>query len=204
MMISEGSPLPRIRLFRSDRLERLTVVSPHVFVLIWLAVLAFVSFEGWGTVRVPAALGLIVSGVVIWTLFEYVMHRFIFHLTMQSDLGRRLLFLMHGNHHVAPNDRYRNMMPPIVSMAMLSPFWGIFVLVLGSMGSVLFLGFVIGYVVYDSVHYACHQFPMRGPVLGRLRRHHIHHHYAKQEGNYAITAILWDRVFGTVVSLKNR
>ncbi len=203
-MINETSHLPRIRLFRSDRLERLTVVSPHVFALVWLAVLALVSFEAWGTAHVPTAIGLIVSGVAIWTLFEYVMHRFIFHLKMQSDLGQRMIFLMHGNHHDAPNDRYRNMMPPIVSMVILSPFWGLFVLLLGPMGSVLFLGFAIGYVIYDGVHYACHQFPMRGWLLWRLRRHHIHHHYAKQDGNYAITAILWDRVFGTVISLRSR
>jgi sterol desaturase/sphingolipid hydroxylase (fatty acid hydroxylase superfamily) len=203
-MSGETSGSVRVRLFRSDRLERLTVVSPRAFALTWLLVLALVSFEAWGRASVPAAIGLVVSGLVIWTLFEYVMHRFIFHWEMRSDFGQRLIFLMHGNHHVAPNDRDRNMMPPIVSMTILGTFWGLFVLLLGPVGTVLFLGFAIGYVVYDSVHYACHQFPMRGPVLGHLRRHHTHHHYAKRDGNYAITAILWDWVFGTVVSLKSR
>jgi len=203
-MTEDRSRPPQIRLFRSDWMERLTVVSPRGFALTWSAVLLFVSFEGWGSTSVAAAIGFIALGLSCWTLFEYVMHRFIFHLKLRSDWGRRLIFVMHGNHHVAPEDQCRNIMPPAVSMAILAPFWAVFVLLLGAAGSVLFLGFAIGYVGYDSVHYACHQFPMRGPVLGRLRRHHIHHHHAKQEGNYAITAILWDWVFGTMISLKRR
>jgi sterol desaturase/sphingolipid hydroxylase (fatty acid hydroxylase superfamily) len=45
---------------------------------------------------------------------------------------------------------------------------------------------------------------MRGRILGALRQHHIRHHYAKQEGNFAITAILWDRVFGTYIPKKKK
>jgi sterol desaturase/sphingolipid hydroxylase (fatty acid hydroxylase superfamily) len=67
---------------------------------------------------------------------------------------------------------------------------------------VLYLGFGIGYVVYDAIHFACHQLPMRSPVLRQLRRQHIRHHHAKQEGNYAITAIFWDRLFGTDIPAK--
>jgi hypothetical protein len=59
----------------------------------------------------------------------------------------------------------------------------------GPAGTVIFLGFCIGYIIYDCVHYACHQLPMRGPVLRQLRRHHLCHHHGREEGNYAITAI---------------
>jgi len=95
-------------------------------------------------------------------------------------------------------------MPPIVSLVISSAIWLAFWMVLGPKGSVLYLGFGIGYVVYDIVHYACHQLPMRSPVLRQLRRHHIRHHYAKREGNYAITAIFWDRVFGSDIPGKRR
>jgi sterol desaturase/sphingolipid hydroxylase (fatty acid hydroxylase superfamily) len=46
--------------------------------------------------------------------------------------------------------------------------------------------------------------PMRGPVLRQMRRHHLRHHHAREEGNYAITAIFWDWVFGTEVPAKRR
>ena len=161
-------------------------------------------WASWGKASIASSIGLVLLGILMWTLFEYVMHRFLFHLEPKSQVGRWLIFLMHGNHHADPGDRYRNIMPPIVSLWVVGAFWGASVLLLGPVGSVLFLGFAIGYVIYDGVHYACHQFPMRGPVLGQLKRHHIRHHYAKRDGNYAITAIFWDRVFGTDVPVKGR
>lgn len=198
--MSRNAHPPRIRLFRHDGLERLTLISPRSFALTWLAVLALVSYASWGTVTVMASMLLIALGLLIWTLFEYAMHRFLFHWKARSKLGHRFIFLTHGNHHAAPSDPQRNIMPPLVSMGITGSVWGLFVVLMGRPGSVLFLGFIIGYILYDSVHYACHQFPMRKGILGQLRRHHIRHHFGKQEGNYAITAIFWDRVFGTRVS----
>ncbi|HLY87552.1 MAG TPA: sterol desaturase family protein [Acetobacteraceae bacterium] len=203
-MIKDRSRPQRLRLFRDERMEQLTLISPLGFATTWLVVLMLALVASWGRASVTVSLGLVLLGILIWTLFEYAMHRFLFHLTPKSQLGQWLIFLMHGNHHVDPGDRYRNIMPPIVSLWVIGGFWGVSVLLLGPVGSVLSLGFAIGYVVYDGIHYACHQFPMRSPVLRQLKRHHIRHHYAKQEGNYAITAIFWDRVFRTDVRVKGR
>lgn len=194
----------RVRLFRNERLERMTLVTPSAFALTWFAVLAFAIFMSWKVVSVPSSIGLVTLGLAIWTLFEYAMHRFIFHMKLRSKLGRWLMHLTHGNHHVAPGDRYRNMMPPVASLAINGTVWTVFLVLLGHAGSVLFVGFAGGYIIYDSVHYACHQLPMRGPLLKRLRQHHVRHHYIEQDGNYAITAIFWDRVFGTQVPVKAR
>jgi sterol desaturase/sphingolipid hydroxylase (fatty acid hydroxylase superfamily) len=204
MIIEERSSPQRIRLFRDDRLERLTTFSPRAFATTWLVIIALAVYASWGTASVPLAIGLILLGVAFWTLFEYFMHRVVFHLKLKSQLGQKLVFLMHGNHHVDPSDSYRNLMPPLVSVALLGAFWALFLVLLGPAGSVVFIGFAVGYVTYDSVHYACHQYPMRGPLLGRMRQHHSRHHYSGQEGNYAITAIFWDRVFGTSVSTGRR
>jgi len=203
-MTKNRSAPPRIRLFRNDLLERLTLISPPAFALTWAAFLGLAAYASWGAASLAASILLVMLGLLIWTLFEYAMHRFIFHLKLTSDLGRWLIFLTHGNHHAAPDDGYRNIMPPIVSLVISSAIWLAFWMVLGPKGSVLYLGFGIGYVVYDIVHYACHQLPMRSPVLRQLRRHHIRHHYAKREGNYAITAIFWDRVFGSDIPGKRR
>jgi len=194
----------RIRLFQSDLLERTTVITPRAFAAVWTCVLAFVAYVAWGTASIGASVGLLLAGLVVWSLFEYVMHRFRFHFEMGSGIGRYVIFVTHGNHHVEPGDPHRNMMPPIVSVPWSAAIWGLMLLALGEAGSWLFLGFAMGYVIYDSVHYACHQLPMRGPVLGRMRKHHIRHHYAKRDGNYAITAIFWDRLFGTEVPGKSR
>jgi sterol desaturase/sphingolipid hydroxylase (fatty acid hydroxylase superfamily) len=194
----------RIRLFRSDLLERTTVLSPRVFLAIWSCVLMLVAYMAWGKADWPTSAGLVAVGVVGWSLFEYVMHRFLFHLRMRSKAGQYVIFVMHGNHHAEPNDPDRNMMPPIISLPWSAAIWAVFALLLGGKGTLLFLGFAIGYVAYDSIHYACHQLPMRGRLLNRLRKHHLRHHYAKREGNFAITTILWDRLFGTDIPAKKR
>jgi len=201
-MTRDESHPQRIRLFRSDRLERLTTITPRAFAATWIVVLALAVHASWGTASLVVLTGSVLAGLLIWTLFEYGMHRFIFHMKLRSEFGKWVIFLTHGNHHVAPSDSYRNLMPPIVSIAILGSMWCVFLLLAGPPGSALFLGFAIGYVTYDAVHYACHQYPMRGPVLGRLRRHHMRHHFGSREGNYAITAIIWDRVFRTEVPAK--
>ncbi len=203
-MIKDRSRPQRIRLFRNRRLEQLTVITPRAFAAIWSVVIGLALYASWGTASAGMSIGLVLLGIVTWSLFEYVMHRFLFHLRMRSKIGQYVIFVMHGNHHVQPDDPDRNMMPPIISLPWSAAIYVAFLLLFGTKGSLLFLGFAIGYVAYDGVHYACHQFPMRSPMLRQLKRHHIRHHYARQEGNYAITAIFWDWVFGTDVRVKGR
>jgi sterol desaturase/sphingolipid hydroxylase (fatty acid hydroxylase superfamily) len=195
---------PRMRLFRSDRLEKLTTISPRAFVAIWAAIFTLVIAASWGTAGIAASIGLIALGLLGWTLFEYAMHRFLFHWETQSKLFKSVVFITHGNHHVDPNDPLRNMMPPIISVPVSAAVWTLCLVALGPAGSFLFLGFAIGYVAYDSVHYACHQYPMRRGLLRHLKRHHIRHHHARRDGNYAITVTLWDGVFGTRIPAKGR
>lgn len=201
-MIKYGSSSPRARLFRNERLERMTLVSFRTFAIIWTVILAAAIWASWGAAGPLTAAGLIAAGIAAWVLFEYAMHRFFFHLKLRSAFGRHLIFLAHGNHHAVPGDPYRNIMPPLISVGLAIPIWLALTAAFGARGSLVFLGFAIGYVAYDTVHYACHQLPVRGKLMGRLRRHHIRHHCSAEEGNYAITAIFLDRVFGTNVATK--
>jgi len=203
-MMKSGSDPHSVRLFRNDFLERFTMISPLGFVLTWAVMLALAIYASWGVTGFFSSLGLVAVGLLIWSLFEYSLHRFLFHMKLKSKLGQSLIFLTHGNHHTVPDDDKRNIMPPIVSISISSGVWALLCAACGPAGSVIFLGFGIGYVAYDSVHYACHQMPMRGPLLRQLRQHHVRHHHSKLEGNYAITAIFWDRVFGTNIPVKKR
>ena len=45
---------------------------------------------------------------------------------------------------------------------------------------------------------------MRGWLGQRLKRHHMLHHFVSEEGNYAVTGLFWDRVFGTKVTIAKR
>lgn len=190
----------RIRLFRNEQLEMLTKISPRTFGLAWSLFLPAIAWCGWGTTVPVAALSLIVGGLLVWTLFEYAMHRYLFHWDLNHAAVQWFVFLIHGNHHDDPNDPWRQVMPLIVSMPIAALVWGASVSLLGMEGTWLFLGWITGYVLYDGIHYACHQWPMRGKLAASLKRHHMRHHYVSDTGNFGISAIFWDHAFGT----KNR
>ncbi len=144
-------------------------------------------------------LALLAVGLVLWTLTEYVLHRFVFHWQPASALMEQFVFIMHGNHHAVPNDPLRNLMPPMVSLPVGGLVWAGLVALAGPAGNWLFLGWMSGYVAYDLVHYACHQWPMKGRLARMLKTHHMHHHHLREEGNFAITGMMWDRLFRTRV-----
>lgn len=198
----EPSP-QRIRLFKSEKLERFTLISPRAFAVAWAVLLPAIAWAGWGAVGPLAGLSLVLAGLLVWSLFEYAMHRYLFHWETEVPLLRAFVFLMHGNHHDAPNDPLRSLMPLSASVPIAAIVWGIFALLFGMPGTWLFLGFMAGYVIYDVVHYAAHQWPMQGKLAQAIKRHHMRHHYVDEGGNFSISAIFWDRVFGSKIhSLK--
>jgi sterol desaturase/sphingolipid hydroxylase (fatty acid hydroxylase superfamily) len=198
----EPSP-QRIRLFKSERLERLTLMPPEVFAGAWGLLLPLILWVGWSTAAPLPALGLFAGGVLFWTLFEYALHRYLFHLEVEQPLVKWLVFVIHGNHHRNPGDPLRDLMPLSVSLPVSALVWSTCVLLFGAPGTWVFLGFIVGYVAYDAVHYACHHSEMRGRMGSALKRHHMRHHHVDDTSNYAITAIFWDRVFGSRIgSLK--
>lgn len=187
----------RMPLFQNAWLERLTVVSLSWFLVTWGLLLPLIALASWGAVDPLAGLGLAVAGLLAWSLFEYAMHRFLFHWKARFAPLKALAFLIHGSHHLQPNDRLRNLMPPVVSIPVALCIWGIFALLLGDAGTWAFLGFMLGYVMYDLTHFACHQLPMRSGLARAIKRHHMRHHHIDENANYAVTFLFWDRVFGS-------
>lgn len=201
-----AAPPSRIRLFENRWLERLTVIGVPGFLALWAIGLPLIAWRAWTVAGAPAGavvvIALVAAGLLVWTLTEYVLHRFVFHWRPASALLEQFVFIMHGNHHAVPNDPLRNLMPPMVSLPVGALVWGALVLLAGPAGNWLFLGWMGGYVAYDLVHYACHQWPMRGRLARVLKTHHMRHHHLHEAGNYAITGMMWDRLFGTRIARK--
>lgn len=187
----------RIRLFENDWLEKLTLISPQSFAFIWGLVLPLIAWSGWGTIGFVGGLGMFVAGLVVWSLSEYLLHRYLFHWSTQWPPARWLVFLIHGNHHAKPDDPMRNLMPPIISLPVALGVWSGCRAAIGPEGAWLALGFLCGYVIYDVVHFACHQLKSGNALFKALKRHHMRHHYVDEKRNYAISAIFWDRVLGS-------
>ncbi len=196
-----------VRLFQSNFLEFFTHIHPAVVLAIflplvgWLMLLGARQAEAAGNwLPIPAGFLL---GVWLWTLTEYLGHRFIFHYHPKSERGKQMIFLFHGIHHYQPQCKTRLVMPPAVSVPMSIVFYLLFSLVfrnlLGAPGwfHPTYAGFLLGYLAYDMIHYATHHFRMRSGVLKFLKRYHMQHHYKTPELRFGVSSPLWDRVFGT-------
>jgi len=191
---------PSVRLFRNDFLEALTHVHPIVPLLFWGPVAVFLLWRSLAVHELPLpevfAIGAL--GLSIWTLTEYCLHRFVFHYPAQSRVGKYLVFMFHGVHHAAPRDKTRLVMPPAGSVILMAVLYQIFRLAVPAPWIEPFCAFfIIGYLVYDYIHYATHHFAMQPPLLHFLKVYHLQHHYGAKGLRYGVSSPLWDRVFGT-------
>jgi sterol desaturase/sphingolipid hydroxylase (fatty acid hydroxylase superfamily) len=148
---------------------------------------------------------LLLAGYVTWTLFEYWLHRLVFHFEPEDGLGARLHWMIHGVHHDHPNDPKRLVMPPSVSVPLALGCYVVFWAVLGADRATAFgAGFFAGYLLYDMIHYHVHHHRPRTWVGRTLRELHMRHHFQDDERGFGISAPYWDRVFGTLPTRRER
>ena len=196
-----------IRLFKSDFLEFFTHIHPVAVLFLFVPVVLFFLSRGFGALGGTAGLmplaALFGVGVAVWTLAEYVMHRYVFHYEPKGKFLQRVWFLIHGVHHEQPQCKTRLVMPPILSIPLALLFYGLFELVVGMLIGAplwvapLFAGFVTGYIMYDMLHYAEHHLSMKWGFLKFVKRYHLLHHYKTPEERFGVSNPLWDYVFGT-------
>jgi len=191
------------RLFKSDLLEFFTHVHPIVPLAIFLPAIGYFMYRDWSLVAGWQLVLFFLGGLFIWTLTEYLLHRFVFHYEPKSEWGKKLHFLMHGVHHDYPNDSLRLLMPPVVSIPLAALFYWMFHSVMGGVFiSPFFAGFLFGYLCYDMIHYATHHFPMKSSTALWVKHHHMKHHYQTDDYNYGVSSPLWDFVFNTFMEKK--
>lgn len=189
-----------IRLFENNFMESLTHVHPIVPLVFWSPVVIFLLWRAISVFGLPPLelAGLAIAGIFVWSLSEYCLHRFLFHFPAKSKLGKWLVFLFHGNHHHDPKDKTRLVMPPAGAVLIMAVLYVLFGLVIPNPYLEPFCAFfIIGYLVYDYIHYATHHFPMRSPTAKYLKHYHLKHHFSGEEGRYGVSSPLWDRVFHT-------
>ncbi len=185
-------------MFESRVLDALSRVHPAVPVLIFLP--AIVALVAWSLsqLSVLATIGLVAGGYALWTLFEYWLHRIVFHFEPERGIGARMHWIIHGVHHEHPNDPLRLVMPPAVSVPLGAIVFCLLFLAFGERYAPgLGAGFFAGYLAYDLIHYYIHHFTPRG-WLGRiLRERHMRHHFQDDTKGFGISAPYWDEVFRT-------
>jgi sterol desaturase/sphingolipid hydroxylase (fatty acid hydroxylase superfamily) len=188
-----------VRMFKSDFMEFFSHVHPVTPLVIYLPFIGYLLYVAFWQkeLSILAIAGLFVLGMLMWTLFEYIIHRLAFHYEPKSRWGKRLHFIVHGVHHDYPNDARRLVMPPSISIPVAALMYLLFTIAFGRFAPALSAGFAFGYVCYDSIHYATHHFSMKRGILLWLKQYHLRHHYQDDHAGYGVSSPLWDHVFGT-------
>jgi len=192
------------QLFRSPVLEFFTKAPPLV---IWGIYLPFIiglpiyagselGFSG-GKIAIW-----FIGAMFFWTFFEYLAHRYAFHLSPKSERTKKFVYIMHGNHHHFPRDRQRLFMPPLPSIILASALFALQYLILKENVFVFFPGFILGYLLYASMHYAIHAWNPPFKWMKPLWRNHHLHHYKDEEKGFGVSSTVWDHIFGTMFDLK--
>jgi dihydroceramide fatty acyl 2-hydroxylase len=179
-------------------LDRLTRVHPAVPAILYGPVIVLLAVFAVDRLGVLSSLAWAALGYGLWTLTEYWLHRVIFHWEPDRGLGAKLHWLIHGVHHEHPNDPNRLVMPPSASVPLALVFLVAYRLIFGApTWLAVSAGFLLGYVVYDTMHWYLHHRVPHNRLGRRLRELHLRHHFQDDTRGFGISAPYWDRVFGT-------
>lgn len=188
--------------FKNGKLELLSKAPPSVsaslylFLVVLLLSIAIVK----GQNSLGGNLLIFFTAVCFWTLFEYLAHRYFFHIDHyfpRSGIARRIAFIFHGIHHEHPRDTHRLLMPPVPGFLIIGILYTIGLIILGIRVYAFLAGFLTGYLLYTYVHYKSHVAPVP-PFLKSQYRHHALHHFKYPDKAFGVSSPFWDWVFGTL------
>ena len=187
------------RLFKSDYMEMMTKTHPIVIYCMYFPIILFMLYFGVAKKGLtPGAEVLVfVSGILFWSFFEYLMHRYLFHMVADSPRARKIIYTMHGVHHEYPRDKERLFMPPVPSLIVSVIIFSFMYYLMGWYALSFFPGFLFGYIAYGSMHFAIHAYAPPKLLKALWRNHHLHHYKAPEKG-FGVSSVLWDIVFKTV------
>lgn len=192
------------RLFESQYLEMLTKTHPLVIWGMYIPIIGYLLYHAHTKLGFDITTVLLVffGGLFFWTFFEYLAHRFLFHFVTENPKTQRFVYVLHGNHHEYPRDKERLFMPPVPSLILASIIFSLQYVALHGYTFMFFPGFMLGYLLYGSMHYAIHAWNPPFKWMKPLWRNHHLHHYKNEHMGYGVSSTLWDRVFGTMFDLK--
>jgi len=193
------------KIFNNRRLEFFTKTHPLVIWGMYLPVIILMLYYAITIIQLSniQAISIFTGGLIFWTLFEYLIHRFAFHFIPKGKTTMKIVYVIHGNHHEYPRDKQRLFMPPLPSIIissnifLLMYFAGLLLNMTGYLPA-FFPGFIFGYLLYGTMHYAIHSWSPPFKWMKSLWRNHHLHHYKDEHRGFGVSTTLWDRIFGTM------
>ena len=192
------------KLFDNPILDYFTRIAWYFPILIFLPVISYLYYKGFSenTLTLLTSIAVSLGGIIFWTLFEYCVHRFLFHAHPKQKLLKAIHHTFHGIHHDFPQDSMRLVMPPSVSIPMSALLyfgtkWLFLKAGVASIHDIFFASFLLGYLVYDEMHYASHHLNWKNKWFQAIKKQHMKHHFVEPDMGFGFTSKTWDLVFKT-------
>lgn len=187
------------QLFKNRILERLTRTPIELPVSLFLlyGILLLLASVHYTSLSVWATLLMFISGLLSFSWVEYTVHRYVFHMSINTPRKKRLQYILHGVHHEYPKDEQRLAMPPLLSTAIATGLLFIFRWILGEWAFAYLSGFLMGYAFYLFIHFVVHVYSPPRNRFKAIWTNHSLHHYKNGKTAFGVTSPLWDYVYGT-------
>lgn len=137
------------------------------------------------------------TGWLLWTLGEYLLHRF----AMHHLHGKGIMSREHLEHHVHSTWSFSNThllswagMLLVGAVVWMPLFWW---LATPLVGVAVAAGWAVGYFFYEYQHAMAHLRPPSATYSRWVRAHHFHHHFGHPMANHGVSVPWWDHAFGT-------
>jgi len=201
------NPVRDIRLFENGFLELCSQSPWWGVILAWLPAIVYFFYNAtqqpsWDSPVLCVAL--FILGMLGWSFTEYFLHRFFFHgedhwmhYVPHNTWVFTAHFTIHGIHHAFPQDRLRLVFPPIPGYLI-----GYFMIIKPcsmvvpeNYFYISMAGWVIGYLLYDEIHYFLHHSSPKAGYWKDMKLYHMQHHYKFGQIGFGVSSKLWDIVF---------
>ncbi len=194
------------QLFDNPILERLSRTHISIPISIFFVISAVLLYYAFRYTTLPGYLIplLFLGGFLFFTLIEYLVHRFVFHMEPTSDFKKKIQYNMHGVHHEFPKDKDRLAMPPLLSITLAVVLFAIFYSLIDTKVFGFLPGLLTGYASYLFVHFIVHAYAPPKNIFKELWVNHAIHHYKDNSTVFGVSSPLWDYVFGTMPPKKKK
>ena len=80
-------------MFKNDLLESLSKVKYYVPLIVYIPVIGVLFYKSFWEVDMSliSFIGWFLSGLAIWTITEYILHRYVFHFEPDAEWGKKFI-----------------------------------------------------------------------------------------------------------------
>ena len=181
-------------------LERLTKMHYIVPFIVYTPVIVFFVYRAVAIKQLPLwhFLWMFPLITIFWSWLEYVLHKNFLHRHEDGTPTLELANKIHEAHHEYPNDSYRLAVHLWASLPGAFVFYGISYLIFGNhLVDAAFASLVTYYLIYEFAHVSAHKINSKNPILMKIKKHHLKHHFQDDKRGYGFTSGIWDTIFKT-------